>query len=467
MRGSLHLGSYAMCTSHPEVRQWLAESLEHVVRKVPDLGGFFCITMSENLTNCFSQGESWGKNAPQATGCPRCSRRNSWDVIGEVIQTFKNGVRRASDAVEIIVWDWGWGDALSERLIPALPRDARFLSLSEWDQPITRGGVNTTVGEYSISVVGPGPRALRNWQMARNAGIRTMAKVQFNNTWEISAVPYIPVPPLVLKHAGNLAKAGISGLMASWTCGGYPSPNLAAAREFYFEPRRAEDQVLLAVAASRYGTPAASMVVDAWKQFSRAFEEFPYGVAIYVIPTQHGPANLLRRRPTGHRASMILFPQDDLESWCGAYPADVVQKQFTKLADLWATGAGIFRRASSAVPPPKKADAEADLAVVDTCEHHFRSTANQVEFYILRQKLKAAAGKGRTDMLARMREIAANELDIARRQFIIARRNSIIGYEASNHYYYTPLDLVEKILNCRTVMDDFETELAGMNRQHG
>jgi len=31
-------------------------------------------------------------------------------------------------------------------------------------------------------------------------------------------------------------------------------------------------------------------------------------------------------------------------------------------------------------------------------------------------------------------------------------RSSVIAYEASNHYYYTPLDLVEKVLNCRHVI---------------
>ena len=34
------------------------------------------------------------------------------------------------------------------------------MSVSEWDKPIERGGIKTKVGEYSISAVGPGPRAI-------------------------------------------------------------------------------------------------------------------------------------------------------------------------------------------------------------------------------------------------------------------------------------------------------------------
>jgi hypothetical protein len=341
-----------------------------------------------------------------------------------------------------MTWDWAWPDEMSERLIPLLPRDTRFLSVSEWYQPVHRGGLDTTVGEYSISVVGPGPRAAENWKRARSCGIETMAKVQFNNTWEISAVPYIPVPNLILEHCANLSKAGISGIMLSWTCGGYPSPNLAAAKAYYFEPRPSDEEILRGVAEQRCGKAAAPGVLAEWKKFSEAFVEFPYGVAIYVIPTQHGPANPLRLRPTGFRAAMMLFPYDDLKGWCGVYPPEVVLKQFTKMAAIWKEGLTLLRSALS------DSRGETDLAIAETCYAHFRSVANQVEFCMLRAK-----SPGR-EVLARMRAIAEEEIEIAKRQYTIARRLSLIAFEASNHYYYTPLDLAEKILNCRQVLGE-------------
>ena len=63
------------------------------------------------------------------------------------------------------------------------------------------------------------------------------------------------------------------------------------------------------------------------------------------------------------------------------------------------------------------------------------------------------------DLLARggeppsMADIAEAEIELAQRQYMIARHDSTIGYEASNHYYYRPLDLLEKVLNCREVID--------------
>jgi L-alanine-DL-glutamate epimerase-like enolase superfamily enzyme len=89
--------------------------------------------------------------------------------------------------------------------------------------------------------------------------------------------------------------------------------------------------------------------------------------------------------------------------------------------------------------------ATADLDIARTCYHHFASAANQVAFYANR------------DQPARLRELAAAEILLARQQYDVARRTSTIGYEATNHYYYRPLDLVEKVLNCRHLLDRLET----------
>jgi len=439
IQGAEQRGFYAMCTTPPPVREWISDSLAHVFARVPQLGGVFTITMSENFSNCHSRGG--------AKTCPRCSKRSNYEVVGEVLEAIRTGVRRSSKRAEIITWDWGWPAEMSRNLIPKLPQDTKLLSVSEWSIPIERGGVRTEIGEYSISVVGPGPRATANWALARQAGVTPMAKTQFNNTWEISVVPYIPVPNLVARHGENLLHAGIRGVMSSWTLGGYPSPNLEVAKELYFAPSRGSAEVLNEVAVRRYGAEAAPLILEAWAGFSRAFELYPYSVSIYIIPTQHGPANLLRATPTGVPASMILFPQDDYKRWAGKYPPEIVQREFSRMAALWAEFLPTFRRAISLVPARKGAQAQEDLAIAETCQIHFRSTANQIEFYLLRDAPR------KPESLARMREIAQDEIELAKRLYGLARRNSVIAYEASNHYYYRPADLLEKILNCRHLLD--------------
>ncbi len=450
LRGSFHGGVHAMCTSAPAVRDWIRASLAHVTRHAPGLGGFFTITMSENHTNCYSHTNAWRDKTGRVKDCPRCSERESWDVIADLHLAMQEGIRESGSSARIIAYDWGWSREMLDKLIPLLPKEVAVLSISEWDRPVHRGGVSTRVGEYSMSVPGPGPRALKSWSNARANGLAAMAKIQASNTWEISAVPYIPVPPLVLEHCRALSEAGVSGVLASWTCGGYPSPNLEAASAYYFDAKPGQAEILRRVAERRYGAAAAADAVAAWHQFSAAFQEFPYGVSLYVIPVQHGPANLLRVQPTGQRAGMILFPHDAFEQWCGAYPPEAVQSQFSKLAAQWTPGLDRFRAAM------KKATgryAALDLAIAGTCRNHFQSVANQVQFYILRKRLDTASPGERAGLRREMAGLARDELRLAKAQYNLVRKHSLLAYEGSNHYYYRPLDAAEKILNCHWVLD--------------
>jgi hypothetical protein len=452
-------GYFAMCTSTPEVRAWLRDSLAHVFAEVPGLGGVFCITASENLTNCYSH--------DQAQQCPRCSKRPAAEVVAEVIATFRDGVRHSSVDAKVIAWDWGWGPdwvprgaADAKDIIERLPRDVALLSVSEWNQPIDLGGVKSKVGEYSISAGGPGPRALRNWSLARERGLATMAKVQWSTTWEISAVPYIPVPNLIARHCQNLRKAEVQGLMASWTVGGYPSPNFDVAREFYYSPSPRPEQALERVAVRRYGKAAAPGILRAWKAFSQAFEEFPFvSLAIYMIPTQHGPANPLRLRPTGYRAGVMLFPYDDYKAWAGPFPVEVVERQFDRMSELWKPALASFYEALPRIPEHKRDSATKDLGIAETCYIHFQSVANQLHFYRWRDRWLVTMGDERAAIAKSMITIAQNEMELAKRQYAITKRDCTIAFEASNHYYYRPLSLVEKILNCQYVVDQISMSM--------
>ncbi len=387
---------------------------------------------------------SWSAKTGRVQDCPRCSRLESWEVISSLHQAMQEGIRAAATQARLIAYDWGWSQEMLDHIMPLLPKEVAVLSISEWDQPVNRGGVKTRVGEYSMSVPGPGPRALKSWSNARAAGLSAMAKIQAGNTWEISAVPYIPVPHLVVEHFQGLSKAGVSGVLASWTCGGYPSPNLEVASAWYFDAQPDPVAVLQRVAERRYGAAAAAGVVESWRLFSDAFREFPYGVHVYVIPTQHGPANLLRLSPTGLKPGMILFPHDALADWCGAYPPQVVHSQFSKLAAGWRQGLDQFRTAMKTATPQHAA---LDLAIAETCLHHFESVANQVRFYMLRGTPSTADTRKELEALVR------DELRISKAQFSLVRKHSILAFEGSNHYYYRPLDIAEKILNCHWTLE--------------
>ncbi|MEJ2704980.1 MAG: hypothetical protein P8Z79_21290 [Sedimentisphaerales bacterium] len=467
MRGAREGNHYALCTSSAKVRQWIEDSLRYVFAQVPGLGGVFTITASENLTNCYSHNRTAG-------GCPRCSKRSGPEVIAEVNRAIAAGVWAGNPNAKVIVWDWGWPDGTkagwgspnwADRIIELLPDKVYLMSVSEWGKPITRGGVAGAVGEYSMSAVGPGPRALKHWALAKKRGLKTIAKVQVNCTWELSAVPYLPVMNLVAQHCENLSKAGVDGLMLSWSVGGYPSPNLQVVRQFQQRPTSTVQEVLASVARSRYGQEAAGDVLAAWSQFSSAFGEYPFDAGyVYRGPTQCGPANLLYPEPTGYRATMVGFPYDDVDGWRTRYPADVLAAQFAKMAAGWETGLADYKEALGKTDTPvERANATGDLRVAEVVGLHFDSVANQIQFTLTRNallsgKLSAPERKTRISLI---KKVVTDEIDDAERLFTLTRADSRIGFEASNHYYYLPLDLVEKVFNCEYILKEWLPRWSG------
>lgn len=443
LAGAREDGNVALCTSVAAVREDLSNGLSRVFRQVPNLGGVFTITASENLTNCFSRGGE--------AQCPRCSQRNAADVLTEVHHAIAEGVFRAAPAARVMVWDWGWRGEWAEELIRRLPGGVALLSVSEWSLPLERGGVPVSVGEYSISAVGPGPRALLHWGWARARGLDVMAKVQVNNTWELSAVPYLPTLDLVARHLEGLNRVGVRGLMLSWSLGGYPAPNLKLAHIMSRTPPPSADQALDELARELYG-PAASVVRAAWTAFSRAFEQFPFDTnVIYGGPLQVGPANLLHPTPTGFGATMVGFPYDDLETWRGQYPAEVFIAQLDLLAGGWLSGLDALAQVENLPLEPPHREAFEDLRRVAMAAYaHFQSAANQARFIHSRD--------GDRDP-AVLRRVIANEMELARRMADLSRQDSRIGYEASNHYYYYPLDFIEKVVSCDFLLREWAPRL--------
>jgi hypothetical protein len=448
MRGVAAAGDSArLCTSNPEVRRWMSDALASVFTQVPGLGGVFTITASENPTSCASH--------RQQAKCERCKNRPYAEIIAEVNATIAAGVARGNPDAKMIVWDWGWDDAQAGEIIARLPKTCWFQSVSEWALPIERGGVKSTVGEYSISAVGPGPRAAKHWALARQAGLKTCAKVQVGATWEFSPVPYLPVMDLVAEHARNLAAAGVNGLMLSWSLGCYPSPNLEVFQAFS-KGDTDNGAVLDRVAERRYGQADAPLVRQAWTAFSDGFREYPYHVGtLYDGPQHMGPANPLYLKPTGYHATMVGLPYDDLKAWRAVYPAEVWIGQMEKVRDGFAKGCGIWERVVSRTDGRASGEARRELGLFRATELHFDSCANQARFVLARDRLLAAADDAaRASCRAELCGIVRAELKTTKQLLPLVRADSRIGYESSNQYFYIPQDLLEKVLCCRAVLDE-------------
>jgi len=257
-----------ICTTRsPEPLLWLESAMKRLFTEAKGLGGIFCITMSENPTNCFYN--------VRVHKCPSCSRIGPAKVIADVISAMERGMHAADPEADMIAYDWAWKASpedsseeiicFKKQVMDLLPERVLIQSVSEWGKITRVGGVEQYLMDYSISQVGPSAESLAVWEHARRHGKKIAAKVQINNSWELSAIPYIPVPYLIQEHLDNLRKAGVSGLMLSWTLGGFPGGNLELLNASPEE-----------IASAKYHPELAERVCQAWKIFSEAFREFPF-----------------------------------------------------------------------------------------------------------------------------------------------------------------------------------------------
>ncbi|MDF2685218.1 MAG: hypothetical protein K0S55_399, partial [Clostridia bacterium] len=440
-----------MCTSVQEVKDYIKESIKLICQKAPEIGGFITITSSENLTSCISHKLN--------TDCPHCKQRNAWEIIAEVNSLVAEGAWAVNTDIKVLAWTWAWhNEEFLMNAISSLPKGVRVMCVSEEGVPANIGGVDTQVLDYSIGLVGPGNRSLKAWKKAEECGLEKMAKVQFNNTWECSTVPYIPTLKLVEQHMRGLVEAKVDGIMLGWTLGGYPSLTLELMAQYYWTGNEDYDRLENLCGKSNIG-----IVKSASDIFSKAFQEFPFHIGtLYTAPQNMGAANPLFTVPTGRGATMTCYPYDDINAWRSVFPVDVFENQLKLLSEKWEIGIELLKNlsdeAASSNPVIK------DFIEVATAVYCiFKSTYSQTQFVILRDKEKRT-GNFAEDILqnkesTKMQCILKDEIDSAVTLYHTICKNSAIGYEAANHYFYNRYNLMEKVLCCMDILDSLNCNI--------
>jgi hypothetical protein len=422
-----------LCPSNEKTLEILHNSCRDLFKNVPALGGAFLITASENRTHCHSH------IYPEP--CEACSKIGRHEAIAKIISAIESGIHEANPDAEIIAWDWAWKKEWTEKAISLLPKRVKLMCTSETELETNVGGVKGEVLDYSISKPGPSPRAVHLWDKGKESGLDCVAKIQMNNTWECCTVPYIPAVYLVDEHLQNLRKIGINNFMVAWSLGGWCGGNL---KLLHMSPEK--------MAENDFGSKAADDICSAWKFFSDAFAEFPlhHTAQLYCAPQNMGPANLLYKNPTGYSATMTCYPYDDLASWCGRhYPEEIFEEQFRKISEGWENGLKALDLAESKISNNHRINFDDLKSISNACYCHFRSVYLQTRFIRLRNIETP-------DNQKECHNIIEEEIKLAKMLYNIMLNDSRIGFEAANHYFYTPLSLQEKVINCYMLLSKYK-----------
>ena len=425
-------GEFAsMCTSQPEVQKYLSDSIKELCTACPGLGGFFCITVSENQTNCYSHASE------EEQTCPRCKNRTRDEVVSEVNSIIADAAHEVDPEIKTIAWTWAWKRYPNDeriRGIRILSKNCIVQNTSEEWLKIEKAGIKLQVDDYTLSNIPPSENSISGWKAAKESGHRTSAKVQLNTTWEGSTSPFIPVYENVCRYMQNLRNEGVDNIQLSWTLGGWPSDNLRIASAYFFKEENpfTYEEILKATYGDRFES-----VKEAVHYFCEAFACFPFHIdMLYLGPQNAGPSNLLFEKPTGLNATMTCFAYDDLEHWKSVYPEETFMKLLKDMRDKWNAGLDCI----GDMPECEFKDAAL------TCGALFESTYNAAQYVILRREL--AASPADEGLRGSMRALIERERELALRTYGIMTHNATIGYEAANHYYFSKGSLAEKVINC-------------------
>lgn len=427
LRGTREDNYYSMCTSHPDVQNYIQSATRSLFENAEGLAGVFTISMSENLTNCYSR--------PTDEMCSRCKERRPWEIVAEVNNLIAKGAKEGNSDAQVIVWSWAWKDDWASKIPPLLTEGQIVMCTSEEGVPTNIENTKGSVIDYSMSICGPGEKAKDIWRAANRNHLETCAKMQVNNTWELAAIPWIPVFDKVAEHVNNLKKEDIKHQFLSWTLGGCPSPNLELVAWLTDNCGDVKSFLL-----NQLGEELNEIAYLAQQKFSEAFSNFPFHVStLYVGPQNYGPMAPFFLEPTEYQATMLGFPYDDLKSWRSIYSEEIFEKQFLEIKSVWSEGVRIMA-------PYKGRNDKFDemLRMASAALCHFKSTHNHIQFVSSRNRFQK-------DPKPEYKHLMLNAIDkernVVHEIMKLRREDSRIGYEASNHYFYSLQDLMEKLIN--------------------
>ena len=453
---SLQIG---LCSSMPEVKEYLEKGMYYLFSNAPGLGGVILVTANEHMSHCYT--------SLDRISCPRCSKREKTDVIAEIISLITKGIKSAAPEAKVIVWNWSWR-CFQPEIIAKLPQNTIVMADFERGGHRIANGIEHLVDEYSFIYTGPSERFLATINQARQRGLKVYAKLQIGVTHEIATVPYFPALFKLAEKLIRLRKEKIDGSMLCWNFGCELTRNTELVRHYLLDETLPDsEELLLAIAKRDFGDQAAPAFVKAWKIFSDACNYFPPfdNKYLYWSPTNFaGAYPLFMEKLNCHMPIPWLLPDkkynaykhftekyskfgDEIQNYCGTFGADITITGLHKFCSHWKKGLDWQKKYFKLVPPKLKKSAEKEIAVCTAIYSQMISTANITEFFNEREKLfKTNDCCIKNKLISKLQLIAKDEIGNSLLLKECIRKDNRLGFHGEAFgYFYTPEKIDKKI----------------------
>jgi hypothetical protein len=174
---------------------------------------------------------------------------------------------------------------------------------------------------------------------------------------------------------------------------------------------------------------------------------------LYSSAINPGPGLRFPLDPEPWRWGMVAMATENIEGMSQPFGADVTIKGFKKVAEYFAEGLVHLKKAIEQSDKDEwEYENQRDYGICEACLHHLQSAANYSEFILARNKW--LENKNNTALRQAVVNILKRELDNSEAMLKIAKGDSRIGYEGSIGYFYTPVEIVEKIYDLKCSIEE-------------
>ena len=441
----------AFCTSTEKGQAYLEEATRTLFTEVPGLGGLIVIPVGERGTHCYSASIPQGGQRSIPNTCPRCSKREPWEVLADTLAGLARGMHGVDPEAELVAWPYGqficWGEEKTAEAARHMPPGIILQHNYE------TGGRNRQLGkwrpawDYWLSYVGPSDLFRECAMAATPRGTRVAAKLQVGCSHEVATTQVVPAPGLLYEKYRQMHQLGVSGAMQSWYFGTYPSLMTRAAGELSFAPfPESEGDFLLSLASRDWGRHAPE-VAAAWQCFQKGYSQYPTAhIFGYFGPMHDGPVWPLhlvpRRLPLAPTWQIGYPPSGDYIAECVTNGFTLAEKLIlcTRMADHWGQGVQILE----GLRPQFEGNDERmkDIGIASALGLQFQSGRNILQFYSLREQLADSEQPEEREALLRdMESIVKAEIAVSEELLGLAQADSRLGFhsEAEGYKYFPDL----------------------------
>jgi hypothetical protein len=286
-------GEYTLCTSHPLVRQYLRESVQGLYRSLPDLHGVVVIIGGEGFYHCHMRPYGVEKGH---TNCSRCEPLGAEAAVADLCNDLANAIRDVKPDAELVVWPysaehvWAKDRAVAGFLERLRPGTALFTEIEKSEKIHKPRGVVKDIWDYSIDLIGPGPRVQEQIAVCAKHHIPVYLKSEPELGFEAPRLPQIPCMDRWALRGEALASCGADGAWVFPAFRPFYGTSTGEINKFlWWSPVPDREELLKKFAKRLAGKSAAANLREAWQAVSEAIPYSPELPPYYTGPYYLGP----------------------------------------------------------------------------------------------------------------------------------------------------------------------------------